>query len=401
MSVAEMLEKYPATREAALARLAEFSSLAKRYAGARNFVSEGHPHVSRLSAAIRHRLIREEEVVAYLLERHSFSAIEKFLQEVCWRTYWKGWLAQRPGVWRDAVALASEKPSELALRVMAGNSGCAAMDDFTIELKESGYLHNHARMWWAAFWVHHLKLPWAQGANFFMQHLLDGDPASNTLSWRWVAGLHTPGKTYLARPDNIERYHPQHRPQGLQELAGAVAHIPADRADGSLHALPRWATEIPASAMDVCLLLHAEDLSVEQGEAARLQPTRIALLDVRNEPCSAARHAWLNQALDDAALRAEKHYGRTVERFTNVADFVEWLRRQGAENIVSMAPQVGHLADAFAAESRMAEFPIVWLQRAWDRDFQPAARSGFFSFWKKISRASVFRNGESQMEFAL
>jgi deoxyribodipyrimidine photo-lyase len=275
------------------------------------------------------------------------------------------------------------------------------MDDFTQELKERGYLHNHARMWWAAFWVHHLKLPWALGAEFFMQHLLDADPASNTLSWRWVAGLHTAGKTYLARPDNIARYHPEHRPQGLEKLGGTMATIPNDNADLEVQALPRWATEMASPPERCCLLLHSEDLSIEQGVAADLKPTMIALLDVRTEPCSPARHAWLDQALDDAAYRVERHYGKSVQKFTSVADLTPWLHGQKPQSIVSMAPQVGHLADARAAEPRMAGLPMVWLQRAWDRDFQPAARSGFFSFWKKISRAPVFRAGETQLELKL
>ncbi len=70
----------------------------------------------------------------------------------------------------------------------------------------AGYLHNHARMWFASIWIFTLRLPWVLGADFFMRHLCDGDPASNTLSWRWVAGLHTRGKTYLARASNIATY---------------------------------------------------------------------------------------------------------------------------------------------------------------------------------------------------
>jgi deoxyribodipyrimidine photo-lyase len=64
------------------------------------------------------------------------------------------------------------------------------------ELVETGYLHNHARMWFASIWIFTLRLPWELGADFFLRHLLDGDAASNTLSWRWVAGLHTKGKHY-------------------------------------------------------------------------------------------------------------------------------------------------------------------------------------------------------------
>ena len=80
------------------------------------------------------------------------------------------------------------------------------MDRFARELIATGYLHNHARMWWASFWVHVERLPWELGADFFFRHLLDADPASNTLSWRWVAGLQTRGKSYLVRRSNLRRF---------------------------------------------------------------------------------------------------------------------------------------------------------------------------------------------------
>jgi deoxyribodipyrimidine photo-lyase len=79
------------------------------------------------------------------------------------------------------------------------------IDYFVNELLNTGYLHNHARMWFAAWWVHEARLPWQCAAALFYRHLLDGDPASNTLSWRWVAGLQTPGKTSLARRSNLEK----------------------------------------------------------------------------------------------------------------------------------------------------------------------------------------------------
>ena len=80
------------------------------------------------------------------------------------------------------------------------------MDRIARELIQTGYLHNHARMWWASFWIHAEGLPWELGADVFFRHLLDADPASNTLSWRWVAGLQTAGKTYLVRLSNLQKY---------------------------------------------------------------------------------------------------------------------------------------------------------------------------------------------------
>ena len=87
------------TRAAALARLEEFLPHAGRYAADRNFVRPGHPNISRLSTWVQKRLLLEEEVVDAARERWSFEAVEKFVQEVYWRTYWKGWLEQRPEAW--------------------------------------------------------------------------------------------------------------------------------------------------------------------------------------------------------------------------------------------------------------------------------------------------------------
>ncbi|MEM9371729.1 MAG: FAD-binding domain-containing protein, partial [Pseudomonadota bacterium] len=89
---------------------------------------------------------------------------------------------------------------------IAGTAGIDGFDQWARELVQTGYLHNHARMWFASIWIFTLRLPWELGADFFLRHLIDGDPASNTLSWRWVAGLHTKGKTYRARVSNISKY---------------------------------------------------------------------------------------------------------------------------------------------------------------------------------------------------
>ena len=145
-------------------------------------------------------------MVRNLRERFPFSTVEKFVQELLWRSYWKAWLETHPEVWTDykrqfasaSHTLLPEQTRRIRAIQMA-DSGIAVIDRFTRELLETGYLHNHARMWWASYWIHVEKLPWPLGADFFYRHLLDGDAASNTLSWRWVAGLQTRGKPYLVR----------------------------------------------------------------------------------------------------------------------------------------------------------------------------------------------------------
>ena len=208
----------PATRAAALRALADFVPAAGHaYARGRNTDPgpEGRHAVSKLSPYLRHRLLLEREVVSAALSIHSLEACEKFVQEVFWRTYFKGWLEHHPGLWpryvqeRDAAIAAAAGNSgvshALAL-AMTGRTGIECFDAWVAELCTTGYLHNHARMWFASIWIFTLRLPWQIGADFFMTHLLDGDPASNTLSWRWVAGLHTKGKHYLARAENIARF---------------------------------------------------------------------------------------------------------------------------------------------------------------------------------------------------
>ena len=202
------------SRAAGLRRVDQFVARAgQAYADGRNTDGgrDGPAAVSRLSPYLRYRVISEREIVASVLDRHSIASAEKFIQEVLWRTYWKGWLELRPSVWQRFVEERDQQRDSFpnACAIVAAESGMTGIDgfdDWARELVETGYLHNHARMWFASVWIFTLRLPWALGADFFLRHLLDADAASNTLSWRWVAGLQTIGKTYLATAENIARY---------------------------------------------------------------------------------------------------------------------------------------------------------------------------------------------------
>ena len=205
-------------REVGLTRANAFAGSAGRdYAGSRNydFGVERRGNVSVMSPFLRHRLVLEQELLERVLERHAFSSAQKFVEEVFWRAYFKGWLEQHSAVWTDycdsvaSLVAQLDADGELLDRFKSatdGKTGIDCFDAWARELTTTGYLHNHARMWFASIWVFTLQLPWQLGADFFLRHLLDGDPASNTLSWRWVSGLHTVGKTYLARASNIAKY---------------------------------------------------------------------------------------------------------------------------------------------------------------------------------------------------
>jgi len=199
-------------REKALEKLEYFclNHLAK-YSSQRNFDHgpENRDNVSELSQYISHRILDEVEVLKASYKKFPYPVVEKFIQEVLWRTYWKGWLEMRPKVWqdynKDLLELKKETKKNY-LDAINAQTNVEPFNDWVKELKEKGYLHNHARMWFASIWIFTLNLPWQLGADFFLKHLLDGDAASNTLSWRWVAGLHSQGKHYLATEWNINKF---------------------------------------------------------------------------------------------------------------------------------------------------------------------------------------------------
>ena len=183
------------------------------YSKSRNFDlgPNNRSNISCLSPYITHGVVNELEVIDKSLKKFSFSKNEKFIQEVLWRVYWKGWLELRPNVWSDYLIELGKvkdefKNNQSYLDAIEGKTNVDCFNQWVIELKENNYLHNHARMWFASIWIFTLELPWQLGAEFFMQQLYDGDPASNTLGWRWVAGVQTQGKHYLASEWNINKF---------------------------------------------------------------------------------------------------------------------------------------------------------------------------------------------------
>ena len=354
-----------------------------RYAKWRNHIVEGHEHVSRLSAAISHRLVSESEVVRAVLERHKQYAVEKFLQEVCWRSYWKGWLESRPGVWRD-YADADSVADPRAKALCDGTSGCEAMDACARELVQTGYMHNHARMWWASFWIHRIGLPWRDGARFFLNHLLDADAASNTLSWRWVAGLQTPGKTYLVRRSNLATYWPGAPVVGLEQLDGEPeCPVPLESADRNRVEL----LELPEVPVDESagLLLHEEDMSPEVGAFRGFQPVSAFLW--RTPPRSPVRAAWLERATEDFRSRAREAFQVEVPTGETLESLVEWVEAHGLRRIVTPAPCVGLVNDSLAPFSEWCAargIAIVKVRRRWDAKVFPFSKAGFFPFWKRL-----------------
>ena len=198
------------SRDGALKKLDNFiNAELPNYNFKRNFDlgPDDKSNVSCLSPYISHRLITEYEVAKIVLAKFPYQKVEKYIQEIFWRVYWKGWLELRPQVWSDFTEdLKALKEDDNYKKAVNGETQIKCFNDWVNELKENNYLHNHTRMWFASIWIFTLNLPWQKGAEFFMKHLFDGDAASNTLSWRWVAGLQTKGKHYVAQAWNISKF---------------------------------------------------------------------------------------------------------------------------------------------------------------------------------------------------
>ncbi|MEM1443640.1 MAG: FAD-binding domain-containing protein [Verrucomicrobiota bacterium] len=303
----------PSTRKEGLQRLEDFlDNGARRYADRRNHVFPGHENVSRLSTATRTRLLLETEICEAARARFSPQAIEKFEQEVWWRLYWKGWLERRPEVWsRFRADLEDIQWFKRAETVANGESGVAIMDYFARELVETGYMHNHARMWWASYWIHVERLPWQLGADFFHRYLFDGDAASNTLSWRWVAGLQTPGKSYLVRRSNLERYVDagilSSYTAGLEKLEDPYA-VEIEFEDPPIPREMEEADPLPPSGAPFAIWVHDEDLVLENSSLSRLAPQALLAPIPRTiweeQFFSEAKQEFLSTAIADGVARA-------------------------------------------------------------------------------------------------
>ncbi len=365
------------TRAAGLARLSTFlTGAAAEYPARRNTdLGPGtEPTTSGLSPYLRRRLLTESEVVAAARDAFGEDGAEKFVSEVFWRTYFKGHLETHPGAWTDCLAFAAADRERLATEpglrrtyesAVEGRTGIDGFDDWAGELVETGWLHNHARMWFASIWIFTLRLPWALGAEHFMRHLVDGDPASNTLSWRWVAGLHTRGKHYVARAENIRRYtNGRFDPAGLDAYPDPIDELTPPRER-------RLVSADEAPSRDVALLLHLDDLHPESLPLGGARVVRIGGLTVHAEGAAARVRAADAEAMTDALARAVAHYGCSA----GPAE-AGW---SGDLPVVTAWAPVGPTADALPGG-------CIRIRRVWDEAAWPISNRGYSRLRSAIPR---------------
>ena len=374
--------------------------MGKRYANGRNF-DRGmgqHRDVSMLSPYLRRRLVLEQDVVATAVQMHGAEEAEKFIQEVFWRAYFKGWLEHRPVVWdlykeglaRDLAAIDRDRGLRKRLEeAEAGQTGLDYFDSWAGELVETGYLHNHARMWFASIWIFSLELPWRLGADFFFRHLLDGDPASNTLGWRWVGGLHTRGKPYHAQAWNITKFTNNRFNPGSGDLAEVIEGLESEEPDGLPSLSPLRLPENPDLRRPTVLLVTEEDCRPEDFNPSRLNIIGCATLTASNlrSPLAVSPlvEDFEREALKDTALRSDLD---TIELRAGVpADLARWASRAGATQIATPFIPTGPLRDwILDAKPALDEAGITLVEwrRDWDGLIWPHATAGFFKVKKHI-----------------
>jgi hypothetical protein len=350
------------------------------YSRLRNFDygPNNRSNISCLSPYITHGVISELEVIKKSLNKFSFSKNEKFIQEVLWRTYWKGWLELRPAVWTDYLNELKKIREEFKdnadyKKAIEGNTNIECFNEWVNELKENNYLHNHARMWFASIWIFTLELPWQLGAEFFMKHLYDGDAAANTLGWRWVAGIQTQGKNYLASEWNIKKF-TNNRFSNIKLNENAPP-----KTSNKTYAASKLEFNNPQNLEEKNLLIFENNLSFEISDFKDQKFKKVFLISNKNEnrtiELSEKLVKFKSQLIEDQKKRLE-------EKSIN-CEIIDLSEIQNInETSYGLYPTVGENLDFINTNNLKIEF----LYRKLDQFSWQYCNKGFFNFKNYIPK---------------
>jgi deoxyribodipyrimidine photo-lyase len=383
-------------RKAGLGVLASINPA--RYAGTHRYVEGG---VTRLGPYLRHGLVSLAEVRDRVRDlTPAYSRAEGFLRELARRDYCRR-VYERAGarIWEDLEPYktgfrATDYEWDLPWDVATGNTGHPCIDGIVRDLVETGYLHHRRRTWFAAWLVHWKRVRWQAGAQFFLTHLLDGDPASNNLSWQWVASTFS-NKPYFFTQANFERY------------GGAHCEVHVDGRgdcpfDASYDDLTRRLFGRVSADLQTPRNFLVEPDPVPSGEIEPVERAVVWLHDdalaLDRRMAAAAPGAPLLYVFDEKRLRALRwslkriafvyesalEAGATIVRGPIDATLAEFAAGHGAERIVTRSSPDPWIAKAIGASSlpvvALEPEPFVRLERKPDlRRFEPYWRGAQFS----------------------
>jgi len=371
---------FEASRAKALNQLNNFvENNLGEYSKLRNFDfgPENRTNISCLSPYITHGIINEQEIIQKALSKFSFSKNEKFIQEVLWRTYWKGWLELRPNVWTDYLAELNQIKNEFQnnqdyLSAIDGKTDIECFNAWVNELKDNNYLHNHTRMWFASIWIFTLELPWQLGAELFMQHLYDGDAASNTLGWRWVAGVQTQGKHYLASEWNIKKF-TNNRFQNINLNENA----PPKTSEKSYQIIKQDLNN-PQNIEEKNLLIFENNLSFEITDFKEKNFKKIYLVSNNNEN----RSIKLSEKLVKFKSQLIEDQGQRLKDQSIDYQVVDISELTKIDNCYGLYPTVGENLDFLNSNN----LKINFLYRNLDQLAWQYCNKGFFNFKNYIPK---------------
>jgi deoxyribodipyrimidine photo-lyase len=336
-------------------------------------------NTSCLSPYITHGLVSEIEIISKSLKKFSFVKNEKFIQEVLWRVYWKGWLELRPNVWGDYLKELTDikesfKDNKNYLDAIEGNSNIECFNEWVNELKNFNYLHNHARMWFASIWIFTLNLPWQLGAEFFMKHLFDGDAASNTLGWRWVAGIQTQGKNYLATEWNIKKF-TNNRFQNIK-----INEVAEPKTTEKNYSIIDKSFSNPALLEDKVLLIFDNSLSFEFTDFQDQKFKKILIVSNKNEN----RQIKLSDNVLNFKTHLIKDQLKRLKEKSIASDIIDISKIKNIdEKVYALYPTVGE--SLYYLELNQLN-NIEFLYREIDQFSWQFCNKGFFNFKNHIPK---------------
>ena len=343
------------------------------YSSDRNF-DYGIPHknVSRLSPYLRRRFISEYEVLKIILNKHKYENIEKFIEEIFWRTYWKGWLETHPYVYKEYELKHYDQ-------IIPTKTGIKCFDHWKDELIETGYLHNHSRMWFASIWIFTLKYSWESGANFFKNNLIDWCPASNTLGWRWVAGIQTIGKPYIARAENIKHFTDNRfYPKGQLHEDVTLSSIVTSHQKAIDINFPKenLITEID----NLGIVLNNNDLTLNQEFIDLNINYHTCLFKLKNG--NPLINKFENDIFEDII-----NNNNQIELVETIESLLRWIELKKIKKLILPYETVGNEIfknSSFLNQLSDKKVTYQFYAREWDINAFSYAKKGFFNFKKNI-----------------
>ena len=360
-----------------------------RYSATRNFDNgpNDRTNVSFLSPFIRKRILHEKFVLESALNKFNYNKIEKFIQEVFWRTYWKGWLEGRKSVWEDYKSSLkkikcnlSEVDSNNLKNVYEANTGIECLDCWIDELKNIGYLHNHSRMWFASLWIFTLKLPWELGADFFLKYLLDGDPASNTLSWKWVAGLQTQGKAYVAQENNIDKF-TNHR-FSQKNYCEKNIEIPIFKS----YSYEGHSFSNDQISENDNFLINQNNLIYDQQFLNQIKKCNVLFFQLDQEIKFSQLVSKFNENAVDSYIEYLETKGVNVTKLNGKEKLNEFVSHSQQKKILTMYPAVGYELDSIKKIESETGIIFNFIYDEYDRMCWIHSKAGFFKFKSHIMK---------------